>query len=408
MIDVCYAIADEKGTYSKFLGTSLWSLCQQHAAKDLHIHILHDGTLREKEKQRFRQAAMHFGQQLSFYNVEVLAAAELDYLRQELPQAGSSRYTYAAFYRLLAARLLPQEVTRFIYFDADTVIHMDIAGLWQESLEEYPLAAVAEYDEAGDPADNPMVAAGWLDGRDYFNSGVLLVDREKFLAQGDILRAGIKRLKQLEGFVFYDQDILNAYFANGYKHLNIAYNAFVPALQFRKIQQLVPAVYHYDAGSLGLREDDVYDRLFYTVFSQTPWCDEDFLYRCFAQMERQHDIDLELARQAFSVASQRQRIFCANEASQKAIQELFNLGGKDRYLTMRSDMDWAGRLSQYERVSPAGRRLYILFTGQYEKIKQELLAAGWQEGQDFMDGWLLLPEKYSGHLFRSPALIRNL
>ena len=146
----------------------------------------------------------------------------------------------------------------------------------------------------------------------------------------------------------------------------------------------------------------------YTVFFQTPWCDEDFLYRCFAQMERQHDIDLELARQAFSVASQRQRIFCANEASQKAIQELFHFWGKDRYLTMRSDMDWAGRLCQYERVSPAGRRLYILFTGQYEKIKQELLAAGWQEGQDFMDGRLLLPAECGGHLFRSPALIRNL
>ena len=106
--------------------------------------------------------------------------------------------------------------------------------------------------------------------------------------------------------------------------------------------------------------------------------------------------------------SQRQRIFCANEASQKAIQELFHFWGKDRYLTMRSDMDWAGRLCQYERVSPAGRRLYILFSGQYEKIKQELLAAGWQEGQDFMDGRLLLPAECGGHLFRSPALIRNL
>lgn len=223
MMDICYAIADEKGTYSKFLGTSLWSLCERHGAKDLHIHLLHDGSLREKEKLRFRQAAMHFGQQLSFYNVEVLAAAELDYLRQELPQAGVSRYTYAAFYRLLAARLLPREVKRFIYFDADTVIHMDIANLCQINLEGYPLAAVAEYDEVGYPADNLMVAAGWMDGKAYFNSGVLLVDREKFLAQGDILRAGIKRLKQLEGFVFYDQDILNAYFANGYKHLNIAY-----------------------------------------------------------------------------------------------------------------------------------------------------------------------------------------
>lgn len=28
MIDICYALSDEKGTYSKFSGTSLWPLLQ--------------------------------------------------------------------------------------------------------------------------------------------------------------------------------------------------------------------------------------------------------------------------------------------------------------------------------------------------------------------------------------------
>lgn len=408
MIDICYALSDEKGTYSKFLGTSLWSLCQQHQAKDLRIHLLHDSSLTEREKNRFELSVGHFQQQISFYNVEVLAAEEIAFLRQELPQAGTSRYTYAAFYRLLAARLLPTAVTRFIYLDADTVVHMDIAALWQEPLENYSLAAVAEYDEVGYEADNPMVAAGWLNGRDYFNSGVLLIDRQSFLAQGDILRAGIKRLKQLAGFVFYDQDILNSFFANRYKHLNIVYNAFVPGLQLRGIQELVPALYHYDAGSLGMREDDVYDRLFYMVFSQTPWCDADFLYRCFAQMEKQHNEDLALGRQVFGIGNERQRIFCANDVSQEAIHKLFQFGGRDRYLTMRNDMDWVGRLKQYECVSPAGKRVYILFSRQYAQIKSALMAVGWQEGTDFLDGWCLLPETYSGHLFRSPQLIRDL
>lgn len=279
MIDICYALSDEKGTYSKFLGTSLWSLCQHHKKNDLHIHILHDESLTEEGKSRFRQAMRCFQQRLSFYNVEEMAIADLEFLRCELPEAGRSRYTYAAFYRLLAAKLLPENVERFIYLDADTVVNMDIVSMWQLSLGVHPVAAVAEFDEIGQLADNPLVRAGYVDGRDYFNSGVMLVDRHRFLSVGNVLRDGIHKLKAVAVFPFYDQDILNYFFANDYLHMDIAYNAFVPALQLRGIQQLVPAVYHYDAGSLGIREDDVYDRLFYTVFAQTPWCDGDFLYR---------------------------------------------------------------------------------------------------------------------------------
>jgi len=408
MIDICYALSDEKGTYSKFSGTSLWSLLQHHRAQDLHIHICHDGTLTDVEKYRFQQTAAHFQQRISFYNVELLAPAEIEFLRKELPQAGISRYTYGAFYRLLAVGILPVDVKRFIYLDADTVINMDIALLWQIPLADYPIAAVAEFDEVGYPADNPMVTAGWMDGRDYFNSGVLLINKQKFLSQGDILHMGIKRLKSLAGFVFFDQDILNAFFANNYKHLDIAYNAYVPVLQLRGIQQLTSAIYHYEAGSLGIREDDVYDRLFYTVFAQTPWCDADFLYRFFARMEKQHSQDLMLARHIFAAGSRRQRIFCANEASQAAIQSLFEWSEGDKYLAMQTGHDWAGRLQQYERVSPPGQRLYIMFLQQYNEVRQALENAGWVEGQDFMDGWCLLPTECGGHIFLGPDLIRNL
>lgn len=408
MIDICYALSDEKGTYSKFLGTSLWSLCQHHQEKDLHIHILHDESLTEEGKSRFRQAMRCFQQRLSFYNVEEMAIADLEVLRCELPEAGMSRYTYAAFYRLLAAKLLPENVGRFIYLDADTVVNMDIVSMWRLSLGMHPVAAVAEFDEIGQLADNPLVRAGYVDGRDYFNSGVMLVDRHRFLSVGDVLRDGIHKLKAIAGFSFYDQDILNCFFANDYLHLDIAYNAFVPALQLRGIQQLVPAVYHFDAGSLGIREDDVYDRLFYTVFAQTPWCDGDFLYRFFARMEMQHNKDLLLARQVFATGNRRQRIFCANYASKSAIKELFDFDGDDKYLVIQGNQDWAGRLIQYERVSPKENRLYILFLQRYEEVRQGLCAAGWQEGKDFMDGWRLLPTECGGHLFLGPNLICNL
>lgn len=408
MINICYALSDKEGTYSKFLGTSLWSLLQHHSAHDLHIHLLHDETLTEQERRRFQQVVVPFQQKISFYNMKRLAMLELEFLHQKLPRVGLSRYTYGAFYRLFAAKFLPEEVTRFIYLDADTVVNMDIAFLWNVSLDGHPMAAVSDCDNTGRPAENPLVMFGGVDGCDYFSSGVLLVDRQKFLAVGDILQDGIRKLKEIPGFAFYDQDILNLFYSKDYLHLDIAYNAYVPVLQMRGVQQLASAIYHYEAGSLGIREDDVYDRLFYTVFAQTPWCDADFLYRFFAQLETQHKHDLHLARQVFAMGSRRQRIFCANEASKAAITELFDFDGDDKYLAIQGKQDWTGRLLQYELVSPKGNRLYILFLQHYEDVSQALTAAGWQEGLDFMDGWSLLPTECGGHLFLRPELIRNL
>ena len=407
MIDICYALSDEKGTYSKFLGTSLWSLCEHHTAKDLHIHLLHDSTLTENEKCRLLQTVTYFQQHISFYNVEALAVDEMVFLRQELPNAGESRYTYAAFYRLLAAKILPVKVQRYIYLDADTVVNMDVGMLWQLSLKGHSVAAVAESDVIGSPADNVLVSTGYVEEYDYFNSGVLLVEKQKFLAVGDVLREGIHRLKKINSFSFYDQDILNLYFSHDYLHLDIAYNLFVPAMQLRGIQQLVPAIYHYDAGSLGVRVDDVYDRLFYTVFAKTLWCDVDFLYRVFARMELEHNRDLHMARQVFAVSRRRQRVFCANDASRAAIEQLFDYTDGDRYLTIRAQ-DGAERLLQYELISPKGLRLYILFSKRYTELSQVLMAAGWQEGENFMDGWRLLPAECGGHLYLRPELIRNL
>lgn len=71
---------------------------------------------------------------------------------------------------------------------------------------------------------------------------------------------------------------------------------------------------------------------------------------------------------------------------------------------MQTGKDWAERLLQYERVSPKGERLYILFLQQYNEVKH----AGWQQGQDFMDGRSLLPTECGGHRFFRPDLIRNL
>ena len=284
VINVVYALHDANGRYSKFAGASMWSLFM-HTKAAVHVHLLHDETLRGENKSFFTQCADYFSQSISFYPMQSLAGEQLEKFRARLPDKATSRYTVAAFYRLLAGGVLPSEVIRYIYLDADTIVNLDILELWRK--EAKGLAAVAEAAVTGEASKTWLCQMGSVPGERYFNSGVLLVEREGLLGSSALWEGGMELLQRFPEQQLFDQDILNFFFADSYTELSPRFN-FFPAVNQRKRKQVIEAfIYHYDAYSLGMfRPDDVYDRLFYDVFCQTPWCNTDFLMRTFAVIEQ--------------------------------------------------------------------------------------------------------------------------
>ena len=284
IVDVVYALHDAKGRYSKFTGASMWSLFM-HTKAAVHIHLLHDETLCRENRSFFMQCADYFGQSISFYPMQSLAEEQLEDFKARLPDKAASRYTAAAFYRLLAGSILPADVRRYIYLDADTIVNLDILELWREEAEG--LAAVAEAAVTGEASNVWLCQVGCVPGERYFNSGVLLVEREGVPGSSVIWEGGMELLQRFPEQQLFDQDILNFFFADSYTELSPRFN-FFPAVNQRKRKQVIEAfIYHYDAYSLGMfRPNDVYDRLFYDVFCQTPWCNTDFLMRTFSVIEQ--------------------------------------------------------------------------------------------------------------------------
>ena len=68
MVHVSYAMTDKNGTYSKYIGTSMCSLFERTNSW-VTIHILHDDTLTEKNRDYFMELTRNYGQQIFFYNV---------------------------------------------------------------------------------------------------------------------------------------------------------------------------------------------------------------------------------------------------------------------------------------------------------------------------------------------------
>lgn len=96
--------------------------------------------------------------------------------------AASSRFPAQIWLRMLAPELLP-ELGRALYLDADTIALGDLGPLCELDLEGNHVAAVTNvpYPE---PSNRPYPDALGIEPRDYFNSGVLLLDLERIRADG--------------------------------------------------------------------------------------------------------------------------------------------------------------------------------------------------------------------------------
>lgn len=127
------------------------------------------------------------------------------------------RYGVAALFRLSLASLLPAEVARVIYLDCDVLAFDDLGKLWQTDLQGHTVGAVTNL------GGQPVERLGIPDG-DYFNSGVLLIDMQRWREEniGEETLALMQR--DTAQLVFPDQDGLNLVLQDRWKHLPLRWN----------------------------------------------------------------------------------------------------------------------------------------------------------------------------------------
>jgi len=137
------------------------------------------------------------------------------------------RYGMAAYQRLSLADYLPSNVHRAIYLDADTIVLDDIALLWEIDLGGNGLAAVENL--------SPKACRAFkFDRQDYFNSGVLLIDIDKWRAM-DVFSQSLHFInKNKETLHFIDQCTLNAVFSKQWTRLSLRWNQQADIFGVRK------------------------------------------------------------------------------------------------------------------------------------------------------------------------------
>ncbi|GHT68095.1 universal stress protein A [Spirochaetia bacterium] len=118
-------------------------------------------------------------------------------------------YTIAAYYRFLAPYLL-NEYEALIYLDCDIICLTDIAGILDYGVDQSVLGA-ARRPNCDDPEESWLKVypkgLGLANYRDYFNSGVLVINTKPFTEM--ISREALFEMAVTTTNQFPDQDILN-------------------------------------------------------------------------------------------------------------------------------------------------------------------------------------------------------
>lgn len=200
--------------FGKFAGITITSLAHNNLDNDLIIHIIYDELLPadmhklQQTEKLYRNLTLHFYQITSTEGMTFI-----------VPEG---HITQAMYYRYLFGEMLPKEITKIIYMDADIICKGDILPLWQTDLQGKVIGAVRDYGE-----DRSCGRIGLKNGR-YFNSGVLLIDLTKWRHQ-KLTQQLFKWLDEVGGtkILWGDQDALNGVIDGGFTELSNIYNGIV-------------------------------------------------------------------------------------------------------------------------------------------------------------------------------------
>lgn len=159
-----------------------------------------------------------------------------------------------------------------LYLDADTMVLGDLRPLLRQSLDGRPIGAVR------DP-QNPVIGRGiqlpgWEElgvpyGRDYFNSGVMLIDLDRCGELGIFERSRQFLSEHPDKVRFWDQDALNWAVVDNWYRLERRWNTFAMSPQAEQ-----PGFVHYaeaDSPLAQLLEDERTAALVHFAGPDKPW-----------------------------------------------------------------------------------------------------------------------------------------
>ncbi|WP_026665065.1 glycosyltransferase family 8 protein [Butyrivibrio sp. FC2001] len=197
--------------YAHLLGISLTSLYENNKLeRTLNVFIIDDG-ISQNNKQKIVRTAARYDREIKFFDVDI-----------SLSLNNMGKWPKNIFYRLFFLSIFGNELKddRILYLDCDTIVVDRVGELWDIDMKGKACAAV--YECMGKRHKKNCCLKDELP---YFNSGVLLIDVNKWKEQE--LEEKVQKILSLNSktrMEYPDEGIINYLLIENIMPLNPRYN----------------------------------------------------------------------------------------------------------------------------------------------------------------------------------------
>lgn len=310
----------------------------------------------------------------------------------------NARTTIGTFYKFLIMYVLPKEIEKVIYLDADIVVNLDIAELWQVELGARPIGAVPVYLQDKNEVDGlkrmkrgfDLPGLGLVKSEDYFNAGVLVMNLKRLRGEKEKILDGMKFRGEHPEFWMFDQCIWNYCFSTEYLKLPLKFNRSVVKVRTEDGGRVEKKIYHFTANnsfwSFGLDTRDNLNRLWLDYFIKTPWFDSETFGRIHDVIQNLHASLKNYMRGLSAALTGKERAFIIHELSLNSfnvLAKVFSIRADEEIIVVSEGMP----LQKLLDAMNASRGKKIFFAVIPNFPFKVLEGAGFFLGKDIFNGY---------------------
>ncbi len=408
MIHVCFALHDKTGRYSKFTGTAMLSLFD-NTTSEVTVHILHDNTLTQDNRDKFIYVAGRYNQLVKFYNVEELCKDKIAEFWRLIPSIENAWSTIGTFFKLLIPQILPADINKCIYLDSDMLVNLNIKELWRIELDDKPIAAVREMEanafnyKIHDAAQKYLLSSGIVEYDEYFNAGLIIMNLKYLRNAEEIIMSGVKWRGEHTQCNCFDQDIWNYLFSKNYLRLPEKFDRFICNERSQGRIQIQEAIYHCTKPTLELNINEPFNRLWIKYFSKTPWFDENTIGRLYEGFEQMYAKLKGSLRNLSVIMNGKTRAFFTLPEIVEAIRLIFSVRQDEKIIPIENQKSLQMLIAAMKNSQ--GKELFFIV---YPNFPFKVLTQeGFVQDRDFVNGWEFLSAEH-GVPLKSYQLIQTM
>lgn len=256
VMNIVYTVDDK---FVPQLATGICSVCENNEKEKIHFYII-SKQISESNRKKILDFVNCYDQEISIIELkDIKAYIDFDF--------DTSSWNDIVLARLFFDKLLPDDVDKIIYLDADTMVRGNLKELWNLNLSDYVLGAAIEPTASQSTKNNIDLKSSDY----YYNAGVLYINMIKWKE----LNAGkmvLDYYKSHNGRLFAnDQCAINGALKDYILPVSITYNfcntyRFYPYKTLVKI--LAPAKFIKKEEFLAIKNDP---KIIHFLGEERPW-----------------------------------------------------------------------------------------------------------------------------------------